>query len=197
MSNPRDWSALRLKDRIAPDLRVLFVGINPGVRSAQTGHHFAGFSNRFWKLLLRIRLVPEPITFEDDDRLTGVGLRDHQPVARPTPGIDDLRPGRIRRRRKVLRAQDPPRPPARRRARRRDRLSRGAAAVPGVDAAARGSTRSNWACSRRPSTARACSCCRIRAAATRISPITEMLDAFSALARASGDPPGKSLSAES
>ena len=39
-------------------MRVLFVGINPGVRSALTGHHFAGFSNRFWKLLYDSRLVP-------------------------------------------------------------------------------------------------------------------------------------------
>lgn len=92
MNNPRDWSALRLKDRIAPDLRVLFVGINPGVRSAQTGHHFAGFSNRFWKLLYESGLVPEPVTFLDDDRLTGWGYGITNLIARPTPGINDLRP---------------------------------------------------------------------------------------------------------
>ena len=56
MPGDPDWSALRLKDRIAPGLRVLFVGINPGVRSAITGHHFAGYSNRFWKLLFESRL---------------------------------------------------------------------------------------------------------------------------------------------
>ena len=92
MNNPRDWSALRLKDRIAPDLRVLFVGINPGVRSAQTGHHFAGFSNRFWKLLYESGLVPEPVTFLDDDRLTGWGYGITNLIGRPTPGINDLRP---------------------------------------------------------------------------------------------------------
>ena len=59
--DPADWSTLRLKDRITPDVRVLFVGINPGVRSAVTGHHFAGFSNRFWKLLFESGLVPEAI----------------------------------------------------------------------------------------------------------------------------------------
>ena len=37
MSNASPWSQLRLRDRIAPGLRVLFVGINPGVRSAVTG----------------------------------------------------------------------------------------------------------------------------------------------------------------
>ena len=90
--NPSDWSHLRLKDRLGPDLRVLFVGINPGVRSAQTGHHFAGFSNRFWKLLAESRLVPEPITYVDDDRLTGWGLGITNLIARPSPGIDDLKP---------------------------------------------------------------------------------------------------------
>src|SRR5687768_17943372 len=87
-----DWSGLRLRDRIVPGVRVLFVGINPGVRSAQTGHHFAGFSNRFWKLLYDSRLVPTPITFEDDDRLPEFGFGITNIVARPTPGMNDLRP---------------------------------------------------------------------------------------------------------
>ncbi len=89
-------------------MRVLFVGINPGVRSSLTGHHFAGFSNRFWKLLYESRLVPEPIGFEDDDRLPEWGYGITNIVPRPTPGIDTLRPeeyvnGRARLRRKVLR----------------------------------------------------------------------------------------------
>ena len=87
-----EWSSLRLKDRIRPDLRVLFVGINPGVRSALTGHHFAGFSNRFWKLLYESRLVPEPVTYADDVRLPDWGYGITNLVARPSPGIDDLKP---------------------------------------------------------------------------------------------------------
>jgi double-stranded uracil-DNA glycosylase len=87
-----DWTALRLKDRIKPGVRVLFVGINPGVRSAITGHHFAGFSNRFWKLLYDSRLVPEPINHEQDDRLPEFGLGLTNLIARPSPGINDLRP---------------------------------------------------------------------------------------------------------
>src|SRR6478609_1646082 len=62
-----------LRDRSRPDLSVLFVGINPGIRSALTGHHFAGFSNRFWKLLDESRLVPERLTYEHDDRLPEFG----------------------------------------------------------------------------------------------------------------------------
>ena len=97
-----------LRDRIQPGVRVLFVGINPGVRSALTGHHFAGFSNRFWKLLFESRLVPEPITYQDDDRLPVFGFGITNIVARATPGIDTLLPdeyveGRKKLRRKILR----------------------------------------------------------------------------------------------
>jgi TDG/mug DNA glycosylase family protein len=87
-----NWSHLRLKDRIRPGVRVLFVGINPGVRSAQTGHHFAGYSNRFWKLLWDSGLVPEPVTFERDDRLPEFGFGITNLIARPSPGINDLAP---------------------------------------------------------------------------------------------------------
>lgn len=87
---------------------MLFVGINPGIRSAETGHHFAGYSNRFWKLLFESGLVPEPITHEDDDRLPSFGFGITNICARPTPGIDTLLPaeyvsGRARLRRKILR----------------------------------------------------------------------------------------------
>jgi TDG/mug DNA glycosylase family protein len=82
----------RLKDRIKPGVRLLFVGINPGVRSALTGHHFAGFSNRFWKLLSESGLVPEPITFEQDDRLPEFGFGITNLIPRPSPGINDLVP---------------------------------------------------------------------------------------------------------
>ena len=103
---PTDLPTLR--DRIRPGVRVLFVGINPGVRSALTGHHFAGFSNRFWKLLYESGLVPELIGFRDDDRLPEWGFGITNIVPRATPGIDTLEKqeyidGRVRLRRKVLR----------------------------------------------------------------------------------------------
>lgn len=81
-----------LKDRIRPGVRVLFVGINPGIRSALTGHHFAGYSNRFWKLLYDSRLVTQKIGHEDDVRLPEWGFGITNLVARATPGIDTLRP---------------------------------------------------------------------------------------------------------
>ncbi|MBV6468953.1 mismatch-specific DNA-glycosylase [Nitrospirales bacterium NOB] len=65
-----------LPDYLAPNLGILFVGINPGLRSAALGHHYAGHSNRFWKLLSEARLVPFPLGYEDDRRLPqwGIGL---------------------------------------------------------------------------------------------------------------------------
>ena len=82
----------RLKDRVRPGVRVLFVGINPGIRSAAIGHHFAGYSNRFWKLLYESRLVPEPIGTEDDARLCEWSFGITNLIPRATPGIDTLRP---------------------------------------------------------------------------------------------------------
>jgi double-stranded uracil-DNA glycosylase len=87
-----NWESLRLEDRLGAGMRVLFVGINPGVRSATIGHHFAGFSNRFWKLLFEARLVPELLCAEDDGRLVEFGFGITNLVPRPTPGIDTLRP---------------------------------------------------------------------------------------------------------
>jgi TDG/mug DNA glycosylase family protein len=99
-----------LRDRIGPGVRVLFVGINPGIRSSLTGHHFAGYSNRFWKLLYDAKLVREPITYVDDDRLGEWGYGITNIVPRPTPGVNDLRreelvAGRARLRAKVRRCR--------------------------------------------------------------------------------------------
>jgi TDG/mug DNA glycosylase family protein len=86
---PSDFK--RLRDRVRPPVRLLFVGINPGVRSAAIGHHFAGYSNRFWKLLFDARLVPELMRAEDDDRLPEWGIGITNLIPRPSPGIDTLR----------------------------------------------------------------------------------------------------------
>jgi TDG/mug DNA glycosylase family protein len=90
-SGELQWSELRLKDRIGANLRVLFVGINPGVRSAQTGHHFAGYSNRFWKLLTDSGIAPEPVTYTDDVRLLEWRLGITNLISRPSRGIAELR----------------------------------------------------------------------------------------------------------
>jgi len=80
----------RLPDRLQPGIRILFVGINPGRRSAETGHHFAGPSNRFWKLLYAAALVSEPLTYRDDWRLPEWKLRLTNIISRCSAGIDVL-----------------------------------------------------------------------------------------------------------
>lgn len=97
-----------LRDCIRPGVRVLFVGINPGIRSSLSGHHFAGYSNRFWTLLHASKLVPRPMAFTEDRCLPEFGYGITNIVPRPTPGIDTLRPeeyvaGRLRLRAKVRR----------------------------------------------------------------------------------------------
>ncbi|KAF4515935.1 hypothetical protein B566_EDAN000172 [Ephemera danica] len=82
----------RLSDRIQPGVRILFVGINPGLRSAQLGHHFAGPSNRFWKLLHESRLVTEPLTYLEDGRLPEWGLGLTNIIDCSSRGIDSLSP---------------------------------------------------------------------------------------------------------
>ena len=90
MARARDVMRRRLTDRVGRDVRVLFVGINPGVRSATINHHFAGYSNRFWTLLFDAGLVPERIRAEDDDRLPEWGFGITNLIPRCTPGIDTL-----------------------------------------------------------------------------------------------------------
>ena len=92
-------SALKptLHDHIRPGVQILFVGINPGIRSAALGHHFAGYSNRFWKLLYDARLVSEPLTYEEDWRLPEWRLGITNIISRASAGIEVLHPEEYRR----------------------------------------------------------------------------------------------------
>jgi double-stranded uracil-DNA glycosylase len=64
----------RLHDILTPHPQVLFVGINPSLRSQQVGHHFAGPGNPFWRLLYAARIVPDELTYSDDGKLAHYGL---------------------------------------------------------------------------------------------------------------------------
>jgi TDG/mug DNA glycosylase family protein len=63
-------------DHLAPGLKLVIVGINPGIRSGATGHHYAYPGNHFWPLLNESGLLPERLTFETDYRALefGIGL---------------------------------------------------------------------------------------------------------------------------
>lgn len=66
-----------LPDAVAPNLLVLFVGLNPGIQTARTGHAYAHPSNLFWKLLFSSGVTPRPCRADEDrdmPRLFGLGL---------------------------------------------------------------------------------------------------------------------------
>ena len=79
-----------LADIIDYNLKILFIGFNPGLRSAETGHHFAGYSNRFWKLLHQSGLTPRLMLPEEDISLPSLGLGITNIVARPSREAAEL-----------------------------------------------------------------------------------------------------------
>jgi TDG/mug DNA glycosylase family protein len=87
---------LGVPDLIKPDLKILFVGINPGKRSGETGHHFAGKSNRFWRFLAESGLTAEKIDPFQDDRMLELGYGITNIVARTTASAAELHPAELR-----------------------------------------------------------------------------------------------------
>jgi TDG/mug DNA glycosylase family protein len=80
----------RLPSIVGPRPRILFVGINPSLRSAEVGHHFAGPGNPFWRLLHAARLVPSAFTYADDTRLLEHRLALTNIVPRATRAASEL-----------------------------------------------------------------------------------------------------------
>ncbi len=68
----------RLPDYLQPGLKVVFVGFNPGERSARIGHYYAGRGNQFWNFLYESGLIRDKLRPEDDYRILefGLGLTD-------------------------------------------------------------------------------------------------------------------------
>ena len=79
-----------LPDILAPNLRVVFCGINPGLTSAALGRHFAGRSNRFWKTLHLAGFTREEIAPENGRLILSEGCGLTTAVARPTARADEL-----------------------------------------------------------------------------------------------------------
>jgi len=79
-----------IPDVAAPGLRVLFCGINPGLMSAATGHHFARPGNRFWPALHRSGFTPRQLRPDEQAELLGYGLGITNVVDRPSARADEL-----------------------------------------------------------------------------------------------------------
>jgi TDG/mug DNA glycosylase family protein len=73
-----------------PGLSVLFVGINPSLRSAEVGHHFARPGNRFWPTLYAAGFTPQRLSPEEDGLLPSFGVGVVNFVSRPTRSADEL-----------------------------------------------------------------------------------------------------------
>ncbi|CAN5841205.1 mismatch-specific DNA-glycosylase [soil metagenome] len=89
-------------DLVGPGLKLLFVGINPGLWTAATNTHFAHPGNRFYPALLRAGIIDRPIDrgsgMTDDDRrhLVDRGIGITNLVARATPRASELSAGELR-----------------------------------------------------------------------------------------------------
>lgn len=99
-----------LKDVLIDRPRILFVGINPGLRSEAIGHHFAGPGNPFWRLLHASGLTPVLLSSEEDQRLKefGLALTNLCPRAtRAAAGLTarELRDGKVALARKIARVK--------------------------------------------------------------------------------------------
>ncbi|MFC7308019.1 G/U mismatch-specific DNA glycosylase [Streptomyces monticola] len=81
---------------VAGGLRVLFCGINPGLMTAATGHHFARPGNRFWPVLHRSGFTPRQLPPADQEELLTYGLGITNVVARATARADELTPDEYR-----------------------------------------------------------------------------------------------------
>jgi double-stranded uracil-DNA glycosylase len=87
----------RIRDVIAPDLRILFCGINPGLYSGAVGHHFARPGNRFWKVLHRAGFTDRELSPFDDRDLLRYGIGITNLVNRTTAAAADLDHAELRR----------------------------------------------------------------------------------------------------
>src|SRR5262249_46245554 len=81
---------------VAEGLEILFIGINPGLKSARVGPYYAGPGNLFWRCLHESGLTPVRLTPEEDRRVLEFGIGITDCVPRPTRTAGDLRPEEFR-----------------------------------------------------------------------------------------------------
>ena len=75
---------------LGPGLRVLFVGVNPSLRSAEVGHHFARPGNRFWATLHAAGYTPRRLRPDEDAELPAHGIGVTNIAFRPTRAAAEL-----------------------------------------------------------------------------------------------------------
>ncbi|HWK25691.1 MAG TPA: mismatch-specific DNA-glycosylase [Solirubrobacter sp.] len=83
-------------DVVGPGLKLLFVGINPSLRSADVGHHFARPGNRFYPALFAAGITPRRLAPEEDGALPRYGVGITNLVARATRAASELSAAELR-----------------------------------------------------------------------------------------------------
>jgi TDG/mug DNA glycosylase family protein len=86
----------QLQDVLGPAVRLLLVGVNPALRSAAVGHHFAGRGNRFWPALYAAGITPMLFRPTDDARLPALGVGLTNLVGRPSARASDVTAAELR-----------------------------------------------------------------------------------------------------
>ncbi|WP_160720941.1 G/U mismatch-specific DNA glycosylase [Bacillus sp. USDA818B3_A] len=89
-------------DHLAENLKVLFVGFNPSIRSSELGHHYANPNNRFWKILYEAGLTARKYEAAEDAQLLEMGYGFTNIVERPTKAADEITKDEYREGREVL-----------------------------------------------------------------------------------------------
>ena len=92
-------------DVIAPGLRVLFCGINPGLYTAAVGHHFARPGNRFWPALHASGFTDRLLSPFEEQELLQLRLGVTNVVARATAAASELSPDDFVKGGRVLRSK--------------------------------------------------------------------------------------------
>lgn len=83
-------------------LKILFVGFNPSLRSAETGHHYANPNNRFWRIIHEAGITDRRYRSEEDGDLLSVGIGFTNIVARPTKTAAEITKEEYREGAKIL-----------------------------------------------------------------------------------------------
>ncbi|TPW13913.1 MAG: TDG/mug DNA glycosylase family protein, partial [bacterium] len=87
---------LTVRDLLAPGLKLLLVGINPGLYTAAVGHHFGRPGNRFWPALHAGGFTPRVYSPFEDESLLELGIGLTNVVPRATSAESELAPEELR-----------------------------------------------------------------------------------------------------
>jgi len=91
-----------IDDHLAENLKILFVGFNPSIRSSELGHHYANPNNRFWKILFEAGITSRKYEPIEDSKLLELGFGFTNIVERPTKAADEITKEEYKEGREIL-----------------------------------------------------------------------------------------------